>query len=81
MELQRNDPVYIYNPQQLTVGVAWDILDSKTVDLDASCFVFDAFGNVLDVVYYNQMSSRDGAVVHSGDEKTGERIFTSLFTL
>lgn len=67
----KNEPVYIYNPQTLTVGVSWDLIGENKVDLDASCFVFDAFGNVLDVVYYNQTASRDGAIIHSGDEKTG----------
>lgn len=71
MEVNRVDPVYVYNPQLLTVGLAWDVLADVKTDLDASCFVFDTFGNCLDVVYYNQTASRDGAIVHSGDEKTG----------
>lgn len=63
----------IFNINNISVGLSWDVLKKDAVDLDASCFIFDCMGNVLDIVYYNQLSSRDGSVVHSGDEKSGQR--------
>eukprot|EP01126_Amoeba_proteus_P048873 TRINITY_DN5671_c0_g1_i1.p1 TRINITY_DN5671_c0_g1~~TRINITY_DN5671_c0_g1_i1.p1 ORF type:complete len:610 (+),score=131.21 TRINITY_DN5671_c0_g1_i1:51-1880(+) len=66
------EPISIFNPSRLVVGLSWNT-GTKDIDLDASCFIFDTSGNVLDVVYFNQLKSRDGAVTHSGDEKTGLR--------
>lgn len=41
------------------------------VDLDASVVILDAFGTVLDAVYFNKLSSDCGGVVHSGDQRDG----------
>lgn len=41
------------------------------IDLDASCLLFDAQGNVADAVWFVQKRSRDGSIVHSGDNLTG----------
>jgi len=41
------------------------------VDLDASCLIFDAQGQLLDQVWFRQLQSKDGAVVHSGDDRSG----------
>lgn len=43
-----------------------------SIDLDASCIVCDGAKNVLDVVWFQNLGSRDGAIVHSGDNLTGE---------
>ena len=43
-----------------------------SIDLDASCLMFDAQGKLLDTVWFRQLQSRDGSIVHSGDNRTGE---------
>lgn len=45
---------------------------SEDIDLDASCLLLDAQKNLLDVVWFRQLQSRDGAISHSGDNLTGE---------
>jgi len=42
------------------------------IDLDASVGLFDAGGRLVDVVYFGNLRSRDGAVAHGGDNLTGE---------
>lgn len=42
------------------------------IDLDASVIVFDANKEQLDVVWFQQLKSRDGSINHSGDNLTGE---------
>lgn len=45
---------------------------SDEIDLDASCLLLDAQKNLLDVVWFRQLESRDGSIKHSGDNLTGE---------
>ncbi|MFT5894053.1 MAG: tellurium resistance protein TerZ [bacterium] len=42
------------------------------IDLDASVIVFDADKKQLDVVWFQQLKSKDGSINHSGDNLTGE---------
>ena len=65
----------------VVMGLGWDVAKKKglfgfgreqSIDLDASCFVFDYNNNPLDLVYFGQLASRDGSVQHSGDNRTGE---------
>lgn len=68
--------------QQVFLGVGWDVAKSKgflgfgggaaDIDLDASCVLFDENKQVLDVVYFGQLRSKDGSIQHSGDNLTGE---------
>ncbi|MFC4164864.1 TerD family protein [Epilithonimonas zeae] len=67
--------------QNVCVGVNWGAIEKKSwlgsvtkeaVDLDASCLLFDDAKNSLDVVYFGQLKSKDGAVKHSGDDLTGD---------
>ncbi|QHI37710.1 Stress response protein SCP2 [Kordia antarctica] len=44
----------------------------EAVDLDASCCMFDANKNVVDVVSFKQLTSKDGAIIHSGDDREGD---------
>lgn len=44
----------------------------EAVDLDASCCMFDANKNLVDVVSFKQLTSKDGAVIHSGDDLEGD---------
>jgi tellurium resistance protein TerZ len=43
----------------------------EAVDLDASCLMFDAGGNLVDNVWFRQLESRCGSVRHSGDDRSG----------
>ncbi len=42
-----------------------------SVDLDATCLIFDASHQLIDQVWFQQLASKDGAVVHTGDDRTG----------
>ena len=42
------------------------------IDLDASVIVFDAAKRVIETVSFRQLKSANGAIVHSGDNRTGE---------
>ncbi len=62
----------------LRMGVGWDKertagfigTGAPDVDLDASAVQF-ADGQLFDLVFYNNLRTRDGSVVHLGDNKTG----------
>ena len=65
----------------VVMGLGWDVAKTKglfgfgreqSIDLDASCFIFDDNNNPIDLVYFGQLASRDGSVQHSGDNRTGE---------
>jgi tellurium resistance protein TerZ len=42
------------------------------IDLDASCALFDANKTPIDFIWFRQLQSRDGSIVHTGDNLTGE---------
>ncbi len=59
------------------VGLGWDtrVTDGSAFDLDASVFVLTESGKVrsdADFVFYNNKNGANGAVVHQGDNTTGE---------
>jgi tellurium resistance protein TerD len=59
------------------VGLGWDArtTDGKSFDLDASAIVCNADGKVLSdkhFVFFNNLTTPEGAVQHSGDNLTGE---------
>ncbi|HEX8602376.1 MAG TPA: TerD family protein [Pseudoduganella sp.] len=66
---------------QVTMGLGWDAVKSKgflgfgsksvDIDLDASCLLFDEANKPVDAVWFRQLKSRDGSVMHSGDNRTG----------
>jgi tellurium resistance protein TerZ len=68
--------------EEVCIGLNWGAIQQKTffnlftnmidVDLDGSVCLFDSEGNSLDVVYYNSLRSRDGAIRHSGDDTGGD---------
>jgi tellurium resistance protein TerD len=60
----------------LIVGLGWDArsTDGAPFDLDGAAFLLNSQGKVrsdADFVFYNNLKSPDGAVVHSGDNRTG----------
>jgi len=65
---------------KVVMGLGWDVKkvrgffgmkDGPPVDLDASCVVFDAGRNVIDTVWFRQLASLDGSILHTGDNRTG----------
>ena len=64
---------------QVRMGLGWDAVRKRglfgsraqTIDLDASALLFDAGGRVVDQVWFQQLTSRDGSVQHTGDNLTG----------
>ena len=61
----------------VSVGLGWDVrtTDGKDFDLDASALVIGENGKVLSdghFVFFNNMQDPSGAVVHQGDNLTGE---------
>jgi tellurium resistance protein TerZ len=67
---------------QVVMGLGWDCVKSKglfgfgggseQIDLDASCIMFDQQGSPTDVVWFRQLKSKDGSILHTGDNRTGE---------
>jgi len=63
---------------RLQLGVGWDKertagfigTGAPDIDLDASAVQF-ADGRLFDLAFYNHLATRDGSVVHLGDNKTG----------
>jgi len=65
---------------KVRMGLGWDAvkkkglfggLKSQSIDLDASCLLFDGQGQLVDQVWFQQLRSADGSVVHTGDNRTG----------
>lgn len=67
---------------EVRMGLGWDAVKAKgllgglfggggDIDLDANALLFDASGQMLDVVWFRQLQSRDGSIRHSGDNRTG----------
>ncbi|MFD2907574.1 TerD family protein [Flavobacterium ardleyense] len=66
--------------QNICVGINWGAIEKKglfgtkkeAVDLDASCAVYDEKKNHIDSVNFKQLKSNDRAIIHSGDDLTGD---------
>jgi len=61
----------------VTVGLGWDArsTDGTDFDLDASAIICGADGMVISdkyFIFFNNLTSPDGSVVHTGDNLTGE---------
>lgn len=85
VSLQKGQKVSLTKPgggtlTRVKMGLGWDAAAKKgrfgkvkaqTIDLDASCLLFDGGGNLVDAVWFRQLRSKDGAVLHTGDNLTG----------
>lgn len=63
--------------KNMLVGLGWDAraTDGQDFDLDASAFLLNNAGKVrgdTDFIFYNNLKSTDGSVLHTGDNRTGE---------
>jgi tellurium resistance protein TerD len=61
----------------VTVGLGWDVrtTDGAAFDLDASAIALAANGKVASdghFVFFNNLTSPDGSIQHTGDNLTGE---------
>lgn len=79
INLQKGQRVSLDNSMKLAlVGLGWDTNrydGGSDFDLDASAFLLGENGKLLrdeDFVFYNNPNGRDGAVVHTGDNLTGD---------
>jgi tellurium resistance protein TerZ len=70
---------------KVCMGLGWDPVKKKSgffgrlmgggsdsIDLDASCLVFDTGKKLLDTVWFRQLRSKDGSIQHTGDNLTGD---------
>jgi tellurium resistance protein TerZ len=64
---------------KVRMGLGWDAMKKKgmfgtrsqSIDLDASALLFDANGQLVDQVWFSQLTSKDGSVHHTGDNRSG----------
>lgn len=69
--------------RNVRLGLGWDAAKpsgffgkllgggGEEIDLDASCIVADAARNPLDLVWFRQLKSKCGNILHTGDNRTG----------
>jgi tellurium resistance protein TerZ len=65
---------------RVRMGLGWDAVKkrglfgsrSQSIDLDASALLFDGARALVDQVWFQQLTSRDGSVQHTGDNRTGQ---------
>lgn len=68
---------------RVIMGLGWDVKQKKgffgsllggadEIDLDASCLLFNAQGEPLEAIWFGQLRSEDGSIVHTGDNRTGD---------
>ncbi|MCE1658585.1 TerD family protein, partial [Enterobacter hormaechei] len=63
--------------KNVLIGLGWDAraTDGQDFDLDASAFLLAANGIVrgdADFIFYNNLKSSDGSIMHTGDNRTGD---------
>ncbi|MER8523180.1 TerD family protein [Mesorhizobium sp. M0808] len=73
VSLSKSDP----GLKKIIIGLGWDprATDGVEFDLDASLFLLGQSGKVRnerDFIFYNQTKSVDGAVEHTGDNRSGQ---------
>jgi len=54
------------------MGLGWDMMGGKPIDLDASCLLFDSKRNLIEPVFFNRLTNSNRSVMHNGDNLTGE---------
>ncbi len=86
--LQKGQKVTLSNEDgthlnKIIFGLSWDVIEKKDnwldifggnneIDLDASCLLFNSAGQLVDLVWFEQLHSRDGSIHHMGDNVTGD---------
>lgn len=72
VSLSKTDP----SLKKVLLGLGWDVRssDGQDFDLDTAVFMTNATGKVLSdayFIFYNQLQSPCGSVIHAGDNLTG----------
>lgn len=60
--------------KKIMIGLGWDVKPGNALDLDASVFMINDKGKLPAdeyFIFYNNLKSPDGAVQHTGDNRTG----------
>ena len=60
--------------QKIMIGLGWEVLPGNSLDLDASVFLTGSNKKLISdehFIFYNNLKSPDGAVEHTGDNRTG----------
>lgn len=61
------------NLKQVVFGLEWDPVEGTgDFDADASIVQLDENGKAIDFVFFRKLESSDGAILHTGDNLTGE---------
>ena len=63
--------------KNLTIGLGWDLsIAGEAYDLDASVMLTDENDKIIfddaSLIFFNNPTSADGAIVHTGDNRTGD---------
>jgi tellurium resistance protein TerZ len=69
--------------RNVRLGLGWDAAKPSgffgkllggegAIDLDASCIVLDSSKKPVDLVWFRELESKCGNIIHSGDNRTGE---------
>lgn len=68
-------PLSLSKPiNKINIGLGWEVLSGNALDLDVSAIGVKSTGKVettADVCFYGQLSAANGAIVSSGDDRTG----------
>jgi stress response protein SCP2 len=67
-DVSKGDIVNCTNLKKVKFGIGW----TSKCDVDSSCVMMTADNRVHQIINYGKLSSRDGAIKHSGDNRTGE---------
>jgi tellurium resistance protein TerD len=60
--------------KRIRLGLSWDVKEGITADLDASALILGSNDKMLaedSIVYFNKLEMYNGAIKHSGDERSG----------
>eukprot|EP00758_Cryptobia_borreli_P013275 Tbor_TRINITY_DN5817_c2_g2::TRINITY_DN5817_c2_g2_i2::g.6664::m.6664 len=68
----RQDVFHIPEHLSVSLGLQWDFIGAKPVDLDASSVSFTEDGKCIEAVFFNNLKSKGEYMYHSGDNQTGE---------
>lgn len=76
VNLVKNEVIDLSKNSNVTfaqIGLSWEAnsTPSRPFDLDASVLLLDANRKLIEIVFYNNLTSADGGVVHNGDEREG----------
>ncbi len=79
ISLEKSNGSKLHN---VCVGINWGAIEKKglfgfgsskeAVDLDGSCALYNENKQLLEVVYFGNLKSKNGSVKHSGDDLTGD---------